>query len=511
MEEKMDHFQIEPQNQGHRDSFGPPAQLYLPPKDNKKRTLIIVLCVCAAALALILGGWYRHVHSPAYKVQKGLLGLAREMGERKNPLAEKAGTGAIRQMMAEEGFSADTRLNFTFDTGSDYFGELTLGVDTECDKDVRGKELSASTTLSMMNYEFGHVDLYGDQDMVCISFPELLIDGLYVENENVLGQYNDSIWATMFGETEEEDFSIDLFEEPWLFADEEGVINAFLERYAPELEECRRHMTIEKAGEELYRVSFDELCFNELVRQVLYDYVNFTMAGREEAMGALSYFDVISGAEDISFLFEINSENRIESIRIEEPLSLYQGEMQLSGDIYFLGDECSIDKMQGKIEIKTDREEQTQACELTWQIVQSLESEDYRMESDIRCSVTENGDKTNYSLDYDLACNAGRDSFTADLSSKSPLGVLQMTAEGDLSHIQKGESFDLKLDEAVLSVDDEELLLIRGEYGVEPLKRRVTKNVKPKKSFFELSENDLDRWIDDIIDEYDYMLEGLWW
>lgn len=511
MEEKMDQFQIEPKNQGQGYSFGPPAQLYLPPKDNKKRTLTIVLCVCAAVLLVILGGWYRHVHSPAYRVQKGMLGLAREMGERKNPLAEKVGAGAVRQMMAEEGFSADTRLNFTFDTGSDYFGELTLGMDTECEKDVRGKELSASTTLSMMNYEFGHVDLYGDQDMICFSFPELLIDGLYVENENVSGQYNDSMWAAMFGETEEDDFSIDLFADPWLFADEEGVINAFLEKYATELEECRRHMTIEKAGEELYRVSFDELCFNELVRQVLYDYVNFTTAGREEAMGALSYFDVVSNAEDISFLFEINSENRIESIRIEEPLSLYQGEMQLSGDIYFLGDECSIDKMQGKIEIKTDREEQTQACELTWQLMQSLESEDYRMESDIRCSVTENGDKTNYSLDCDLACNAGRDSFTADLSSKSPLGVLQMTAEGNLSHIKKGESFDLELDELTCCIDDEEFFLLRGELGVEPLERRVTKNVKPKKSFFELSENDLDRWIDDIIDEYDYLLEGLWW
>ena len=47
-----------------KKTLGPPAQLYLPPKDNKKKTIIIVLCVCAAVLAviymitgIILGAW----------------------------------------------------------------------------------------------------------------------------------------------------------------------------------------------------------------------------------------------------------------------------------------------------------------------------------------------------------------------------------------------------------------------------------------------------------------------
>ena len=515
----MDNFGMQPPMPVKR-TLGPPAQLYLPPKDNKKKTRIIVLCVCAAVLVLILGGWLRHLYSPAYRVQRGILNLTREIEEMKNPLTEKAGIGAVRQMMAQKGFSADSKLNVTVETGDYYLGEITLGVDTECDKDMVRKEMASSTTLSMMNYEFGHMEIYGDDENFCFSVPELLLEDMYIENEYVLSQYNDSFWGEMFGEVEENgvlvergesfDYSIDLFHDQWIFADEEGAVSAFLEEYASEIEECRRHMTIEKAGTDLYRVSFDPLYFNELVRQVLYDYVDYSVAGREQAMGMLSYFDIIAN-EDISFLLEINRENRIESIRIEEPLLLCQGDLQISGDFYFLGAERSIDKIQGKIGIKTEQEEETSEEEVTWQVMQSLVSDEYRAESNIRYSISQNGEKQNLGLDIDLGCDGRKDSFETDISCKTPFGVLDLTAEGGLSHIQKGESFDLELDEVQLLVDDEELLLIRGEVGVEPLSRRVKQNVKPKTAFFALSEDDWYTWMGDVLDEYDYLLEGLFW
>lgn len=514
----MDNFGMQPPT-SVKTTLGPSAQLYLPPKDNKRKTLIIVLCVCAAVLAMILGGWIHHIHAPAYRVQRGILNLAREAEKMKNPLMEKAGVGAVREMMAKEGYSADSKLNVTVETGGYYLGEITLGVDTECDKDIERKEMAVSTTLSMMNYEFGHVEVYGDDENFCFSVPELLLEDMYIKNEDVTSQYNASFWRDLFGEMgiyDEErrlglGYSIDLFNDKWIFADEEGVVSAFLKEYASEIEECRRHMTIEKAGTDLYRVSFDNLYFNELVRQVLYDYVDFSMVGRGEAMGILSYFDVISNGKDVSFLFEINRENQIESIRLEEPLSLYQGDMKISGDIYFLGTEHSIDKMQGKIEIKSEREEETKEEELTWQVIQSLSADEYRAESNVRYSIAQNGEKQNLGLDIDLLCDGRKDSFETDISLKTPGGVLDLTAEGGLSHIQKGESFNLELDEVQLLVDGEELLLVRGEVDIEPLSRRVKQNVKPNTAFFDLTEDDWYAWFAEVIDEYDYLMEGLFW
>lgn len=504
----MDSYSLQPQNQ-NRNTFGPPAQLYLPPKNHKKTALIVILCVAAVLLAVILGGWFTYVHSAAYKIEKGFLNLMRESEEMKNPLAEKLGADQIRQMLVEEGAHLDTKMNVTTDT---FLGQITLGVDTDCEVDRQEKEMAASTSVSVMNYELGSLELYGDEENLCFSIPELYLENVYIENENVLDQYNHSMWVDLFGKAEGDDFSIDLFPDAWLFGDEEGVGSAFLKEYADEIAECRRHMTMEKAGKDLYRVSFDELYFNELVRQFLYDYVDFSKAGREEVMGILSYFDVISGADKISFLLEINGANRIESIRVEEPLSLCEGRIKVSGDIYFLGEERSIEKMQGMLTVRSEQQEEKKETEIVWQTTQSLELDDYQVESDIKCGITENGETRNVRLGCELECDGRKNSFDGELSVKDTTDDFEVVlqASGGFSHINKGESFDLELDELLLSADNEELLLIRGEAGLSPLKRRVRENVKAKTAFFELSEQEWNKIFDRVYRDYEYLLESMY-
>lgn len=482
----MDSYSLQPQNR-NRNSFGPPAQLYLPPKNHKKKASILIFCVAAAVLAVILAVWISYTHSAAYKVRRGLLNLTHEAEEMKNPLAEKIGANEIRRMLAEEGSHFDTRMNVT---GDFFFGEVTLGVDTDCEIDRQQKELSASTRVSVMNYELANMELYGDERRICASIPELYLENVYIENENILDQYNHSMWADIFGEAQGDDFSINLFPDAWLFGDEEGVGKAFLREYADEIAECGRHMTTEKAGKDLYRVSFDELYFNELIRQVLYDYLDFSKAGREEVMGILSYFDVISGADQICFLLEINRSNRIESIRVEEPLAFCKGAMQISGDIYFLGGKRSIEKMQGKIEVKNEVQRQKRETELIWQTVQSLELDDYQMESDVKCSLTNDGETRKLRLGCELECDGRKNSFDGELSLKDAAEDMEIViqASGGFSHITKGESFEMELDELTLNANAEEMVLVRGDIGLSPLKRRVEKNVKAETAFFEMSE-----------------------
>lgn len=508
----MDSYSLQPQNQ-NRNTFGPPAQLYLPPKNHKRTALIIILCVAAVVLASVLGGWIYHTHSAAYKIDKGFLNLMREAEEMKNPLAEKIGADQIRRMFVEEGAHLDTKMNVTTDT---FLGQVTLGVDTDCEVDRREKEMAASTSVSVMNYELATLEFYGDEENFCFSLPELYLENVYIENENVLDQYNHSMWAQFFGKAEGDDFSIDLFPDAWIFGDEEGVGRAFLKEYANEIAECRRHMTMEKAGKDLYRVSFDELYFNELVRQFLYDYVDFSKVGREDAMGILSYFDVVSGADEISFILEINGANRIESIRVEEPLSLCDGRIRIDGDIYFLGGKRSIEKMQGMFTVKSGQQEERRETEVVWQTTQSLELDDYRMESDIKCGITENGETRNVRLGCELECDGRKNSFDGEVTLKDVEDDFELAwqASGGFSHITKGESFDMEIDELTFSVEDEELWLVRGDVGLSPLKRRVRQNVKAKTAFFELSEREWDKIIEKVYRDYEYLLEsmyGMYW
>lgn len=503
----MDSYSLQPQNQ-NRNTFGPPAQLYLPPKNHKRTALIAALCAAGVLLVAILVGWFSYVHSAAYKIQKGFLNLMREAEEMKNPLAEKLGTDEIRRMVVEDGSHLNTRLNVTTDT---FLGEITLGVDTDCEVDRQEKEMAASTRFSVMNYELANLELYGDREKLCFSIPELYMEDIYIENENVQRQYNHSLWANVFGEVEGDDFSIDLFPDAWLFGDEEGVGKAFLNEYADEIAECRRHMTMEKAGKDLYRVSFDGLYFNELVRQVLYDYVDFTKLGREDAMGLLSYFDIIDN-DEISLLLEISRANRIESIQLETVRFRCDGRMELSGDIYFLGEKRSIEKMQGKLEMKRELQEEKREAEIFWQMTQSLELDDYQMESDIKCGITENGETQNLKLGCELECDGRKNSFDGEFSVKESgdSAEIVMQASGGFSHITKGESFDLELDELLLSADDEELVLVRGDIGLSSLKRRVRQNVKAKTAFFGMSDKEWESIFERVYRDYEYLLESMY-
>lgn len=504
----MDSHSLQPQNQ-NRNIFGPPAQIYLPPKNHKRTALIVSLCAAAALLAVILGWWSTYVHSAAYKIEKGLLHLMREAEEMKNPLAEKIGADEIKRMLVEEGTYFDSKMNVTTDT---FLGQITLGVDTDCEIDRQNKEMAASTSVSVMNYELANLQMYGDRERLCFSIPELYLENVYIDNENVNGQYNRSIWADVFGKAEGDEFSIDLFPDPWLLGDEGGIGKAFLNEYADEIAECSRHMTMEKAGKNLYRVSFDELYFNELVRQFLYDYVDFSRVGREEAMGILSYFDVISSADQISFLLEINGANRIESIRVEEPLSLCKGRIRVSGDIYFLGEKRSIEKMQGMLTVRSEQPKERKETEIIWQTVQSLELDDYQMESDIKCSFTENGETQNLKLGCDLECDGRKNSFDGKFSVKDTAEDVELVLQGSgsFSHITKGESFDLELDELLLSANEEELVLIRGDIGLSPLKRQIRQNVKAKTAFFEIPERKWESILERVYRDYEYLLQAMY-
>lgn len=196
--------------------------------------------------------------------------------------------------------------------------------------------------------------------------------------------------------------------------------------------------------------------------------------------------------------------------------SLCDGRIRIDGDIYFLGGKRSIEKMQGMLTVKSGQQEERRETEVVWQTTQSLELDDYRMESDIKCGITENGETRNVRLGCELECDGRKNSFDGEVTLKDVEDDFELAwqASGGFSHITKGESFDMEIDELTFSVEDEELWLVRGDVGLSPLKRRVRQNVKAKTAFFELSEREWDKIIEKVYRDYEYLLEsmyGMYW
>lgn len=484
-----------------KNTYQAQGQMYAPPKDNRIKYRILLTAACAMFFLFIcVGIAVVYLKStPAYRLGKAFQNLAGEFTESANPLREKSGMDDLIRMMAEEGGHVSTRINFTADK---LFGN-TIGVDTEYYKDMRNKELSADTSISMMNYEFAHLNLYADEEAVCFSIPELFLENMYIDNERVVSQYNASFLAGLAGRSTLEDFSIDLFPEAggryalrdWNNDKEHS------ERFAEDLAACRDAMTMERAEQGVYRVILPLRETERLLQDIMnrYDSANAV----PENIQWLEEYDRLL-ASDISMLFAINRQGRIESIAFEEPVRVLDGKAAICGSLHFLGSAKSTEKVQGEITVEG---EDGTARSLYFQVMQSGTDDSYAL--DVDAEFMEEEDSL-LRVKYGTDCDTLRDTFTMNLSLWNNEEDLEFTMEGGLDDIVRGQSLELEVESMQFYMDGEEMFKITGDILFEPLEGEIVSTVKKETAFFEMTESDWLGILYQIGDTYGGLLGALW-
>lgn len=479
---------------------GQPIRPYQPKKKGAAKIVVAIACVCMALIVVLVGVMVYFRSTPVYKISKGFQNIGKEIAQTRNPLSEKIGGDDIFRMMQEDGCHVDTTLDFSMDMPM--VGTMTLGVDTDYYKDMNAKELNAETSISMINYEFAHLNIYANDEVFCFSIPELFMEDMYIENENVVSQFNDSILAEYAESSDAEEFSIDLFSDKRNVSsmrDWKNFSTAF-EQTARDLEACKDAMTIEKVEKGLYRVIFPEEEVNRLFKNYLKEYNEIY-----ELTDETSIFDEYDNwiTSDVSLLFEMTSNNRIDSIMLEEPVKMLDSEAAVSGELFFLGEDRSIDKIQGKISVEgVDGETREIIC----QVVQSTTEDNYQVNMDVK-----------YSDDYGdgmirlvTNCDAVSDEFNMTFSMKDDVDDLEIVLEGGWDDIVKGESAKFELQKLAFTMDDEELFRISGDIMVEPIKDKIKPSVEAKTAFFEMTFSDWEDIIYQLDDEYGSLLDALW-
>lgn len=481
-------------------AYGPQEQQYIPQKPRKGtgiRILLAVAGVVLAVFALVGIGVACFRSTAAYKLGKGLQNLGREMAQSRNPLVDKLGLEDILLMMAEEGSYVSTQFNFS---SEELYG-VTVGIDTECYKNVRDKQLSAETSMSMMNYEFAHLNIYADEEALCFSIPELFLEDMYIENEDVVSQYNGSILTDLTGYSDAEDFSIDFFSEgESLSLRDWAAEDSFLERYRDTIEACQKKVVLEKAEKGFYRVVYPEKEMNDLVGDMMDSYESVYEMTSEGAWWK-EYDRIV--ASDISVLFEINRQNRIESIAFERPVKLLDGTASMEGSLHFLGSGRSVDKMQGEMVVDgADGVERS----LHFQILQTPSEDTLRMDMDI--DLMEEQDSL-LRMKYVMNSDAVKDRFDMNFSIWDDTEDMEFIVEGSLEDIVRGRSLELELDKLAMNMDGEELFKVTGSFAVEPFDGEVSSTVRKKTAFFGMTEDD---WLEiayRIDDEYGGLMNYL--
>ena len=473
------------------------------PNGGKKKGKILIIIACVIAALVILGGsaWAYYTGTPGYKLAKGFGNLAQEIDEMRNPLSEKLGMEALLAMMQDEGSHVTTKLDFTAETE---YGSATLGVDTDFSKDSKAKELDSSTDISVMNYNFAHLDLYGNEDVICFSVPELFLEDMYFETDNIVSQYNNSILAddAMFGKLDMEDFSIELFPE-----DEERIsvgswrdMNSYLDSFEADVEACREGMKLEKVEKGIYRVIIREQDADRLFKDIVKNYKKL-YPNQSDGIEALDEYDNLI-ASDVSILFEIGKGNRIDSITMENPIKMLDDEVSIDGEIFLLGEERSIDKMQGKLIITNVLGEK---AEVICQVVQSLEENDYQADMDLKYIQGDLSDKMRFTMN----CDAVKDTFDMSFSMKEEKDTFKCNIRGSLDDIVPGESLAMDLKEFTMIMDGEELCNISGDIMVEPLQGKITPSAEAENALFELTYSDIGDIVYKLYEEYGSLLDLL--
>lgn len=460
---------------------------------NKKKSggkTILIAILCFIFMILVAGGvvFYTFYSSPERKVMKGLKNLAQEMESYNNPLVDKLGIEEIMKMMNEEGAHTKSQIDVSTEVEDFLDTTVTIGVDTDSYKNMRTKEMSSFVSLSVMNYKLLNLLLYVDEDVVCFSSPELFMKDMYFETEDVVSQYNRSVWAEdYFGESEAEDFSIDLFETNSYVSGEE-----LFEELKQDITELVEGLTIDQVKKGVYRITLPRRETENLVQDYL-DEIDVSAAADEYF--PQDYDHIV--CSDICILMEMDDRYKIKSMWLEEPVSLLDREILAEGELLFAGEEKGTDKIQSKLTLTGLSDEKV---EIVMQYVPSQHGKTYESEFNMKVNVDDFMTKVDYLAEFD----ADEDDFKLDFSLKNSEDNFDISAEGSFEDIARGEGFKLQLDKCNITVgeeDEEQSVRITGKIAVEPLQGEIEDAPEPKTNFFELTDDEIYDILEQTLDK----------
>lgn len=418
-----------------------------PQKNNKKVLVTVLSCIAVLAIMAAVGIFIvRAYYSDERKLIKGLQKLAEEINERRQLWEEASGSvmtenafegnAAVGNESAENesayGLGAMKMITSLNLSGDDL--PITLGVDTMLLRDISAHRMRTSTALSVMNNELIGLVIYGDDDKLMLSVPDLWRQNLEFAPERIDRQYNDSLLAEKFGSIESSEVSVDLFPEK----DSVSLSGKFKRNF----EDSAVKISIEKLeGPIMTGVSDKD---GKLYDDRKYECSPYNVTipkewfvGVKADDGATVDMQTADAAaaimQDVELLIYMGKNSRIIGIALKEPLQFsvkygdYEEIAEIRGSAYFLGEGRSIDDIVVNME-----------AEIT---MDSLNPERKEL-------------------------SGGGNNFTGE----EKMG-LQLKTE--IGYDKDDTRITMDVDELTIYIDDGAAFRVTGEIGIEPLREEI--------------------------------------
>ena len=482
--------QLPPQGMGNTQGISGQGMGYgnIVPPQKKNHTKVWITLGVILAVVMVAGTTAAAVllNSPKYIVAKAGASLLQEIEQVQIPADSQPDWAGVAQMLGEEGGHTKNRWNVSSDVFAEWLGQsITLGVDMDSYLDKKTKQMSGNVALSVMNNNLLDMDIYAEQDTICFSIPALFLEDMYFSSQNIVSQYNRSLWAD-YHRLDSEDFSIDLFQ-TYSYMDREQ----FTQNYAEELAALSQKISLEKVEKGLYRITLPQAETEALLQAVA------EMEDLQQEIPCQQFLQ-----DEVKLLLELDGNKRIESIVLEEPVAILDGKDTLEGEVFFLGEKRSIDKVQGKIIVTEDGEE---ALRLVVQLIPTAEDTTYGMEASVKC--TSNGQLSR--IDYQREYDSDRAKFQIEATVDTQEETVAVQTEGTFEDVAAENTLHLNLEELTVSMDGKDLYKISGELLVEPLQEEVVRTVEARTDFFAMTEQDWEEIALQVINKYGTLWDAL--
>lgn len=511
--------------------FQPPIPPSQPVK--KKHTGLLIggiLLIAVLVLALIGGLFYYFVwRTPQRRLARGLINMAKEMQDYGNPVMEEIDLAEIINNRKDSG-SFDLRMNL----GLPLLADLpTVGLDLVRDYDYEAENMQISFDISAYNVALFESRATVIGNTLYLEIPDVLSHSYSADLSSLGEDYNNSVWAELFGIQIDDDLRYDFFAHSETAEDDSLVQlgRELAEVFVADLAEIGENMVIEESGEnkkierngktvtcEGILVTLDKDDLEEMVddmREVILnsDYVEelidqtIRSVDRYNARGEFKELLKESMEEgfnlelkdDLKICFYLDSRDRILAVETYDGIKFKNSRMEnLQFFLEFTGSDQTLDNIAGEILLKYDGDEFTIEIEREIELTKDIYGKTFT------AAISMEGEREQIEIEYVSSWDIAEKEFDLDFILDAPSDTLSMSAKGAFSEIKKGEAFTFDLGRFNLSANGETLLTLSGSLRLDPLEDSI-KAPDDARDFFKLSQFE----ILELVMELNEVLEDL--
>ena len=497
------------------------AMQYAAPK--RSRTGLIIGITAAAAVVIIAAVCFLFsrslLASPQKQLAGGLMNMTKEMEAYSSSISEDIGFDELGILRSEQPMHTNIDLSFTDPAPSASIDNFSIEIDAVSDN--RNKQGKYDLNLGTYGFDMEIGSIVADSNILYFSSPLVFKEDVYSLDLTNLGKdFNNSAWADLLDTTISEDSSYTLFgDEDDDTADDS--VNALefgkiVEKYTKGMEGSIEYASIKEKREFPYggtlaayggvQVTFDKDAYNEAMENMKDDilssdfYADYldrykTTYGsdfdefKNEFDNVIEQLFGIRFEQDFVLNFYLDKKGRIINISTPQDIavsSLYADIDSIAVDIDFGGSDRTLDSIEGGIYMQSGEEILYLGISRTANVTEDFYNED------LTISLQSDRDDEEIMFYYGNDWGYSDKSYDMTISIEAAGESISLTADGGFEDIVKGEGYDFRINNAALTVDGEEQLIMSGVISMEPADNDIKIEV-PQNAIdvLKMSENDI--------------------